>query len=601
MKMKRIILFLMGATLFLGSCKKYLSQVPDDKETIDDVFKKRNTTEQYLAGVYSYIRTNDDWSLGSPWEGLSDELDVTFNDYATYAMNLGQWDKNRADYNFWTAYYQGIRRAAYFMQRVHECPELDDNLKAQYKAEARALRAYFYSQLMAQYGPVIILPDLPVPPDAEIKDFSFSRNTYDECAQYVSNELDSAIRDLPVSQGSTQEYGRIKKGMALAMKSRMLLYAASPQFNGNSDYAGFKNGDGKLLINQTYDGSKWKRAADCAKEIIDMPDYDLYREFDATGKINPYNSLKNLWLKDWNKEVIMARVDADNLYSVDKCGFPYILGGWSAWGPTQQSVDAFFMANGRSIDDPASGYTETGFTSAATSQYDVHTSNMYVGREPRFYVNITFDQSKWINNAKNNSGGTGTSPITIQLYKGGNSGQYTGRNWSRTGYVVRKWVNPSTVVGSSDKIAGRTEVIFRLGEQYLNYAEALNEYDPGNADIVKYINLIRERAGIPQYGSGAGNISAPAGQDGWRDAIHKERRVELSFECHRYFDTKRWKISAQTDGGPFYGMDVNATNGTDFIKRVVFETRVFQPKNNLWNIVQSELNKDVNMMENPGW
>ena len=599
----RIILYSIYAISLLGafsSCKKFLSQVPDDKLTIDDVFKKKLTTEQYLANVYTYIRSEGDWNNNSPWEGLSDEIDVTYNDYATYSMNLGQWDRNRSSYNFWQYYYLGIRSASYFIQRVDECPELQDDLKAQYKAEARVLRAYFYAMMMRQYGPVIILPDLPVAPDASINQFSFSRNSYDECVDYVSNEIDAALPSLPASQGSTQEYGRIKKGMALAIKARMLLYAASPLFNGNTEYADFKNADGKQLINQQVDAGKWKKAADAAKAVIDIPDYSLYRELDGSGKIKPYESCKNVFLKDWNSEIILARVVSDGLYSIDKNGSPYILGGWSSWGPTQQSVDAFFMANGRSIDDPASGYTETGFSATAGTYYAAGVSNMYVGREPRFYVDITFNLSKWINNASNNNGGTGSAPITIQLYKGGNSGQYTGRNWSRTGYCVRKMVNPSSLVGP-DKIAARTEVIYRLAEMYLNYAEALNEYTPGHADIKKYINLIRERAGIPQYGSAADQVPEPVGQDAWRVAIRKERRVELAFEYHRYFDTRRWKIAEQTDAGPMYGMDVNATTTTDFSKRVAFETRVFQNKNYLWNILQSELNKDINLVENPGW
>jgi len=602
--MKRNIFFKVTMVLMvistLTACKKFLDQVPDDKQTIDDVFKKKLESEKYLAGVYSYIKSNADWNTQSPWAGLSDEADVTYNDYPTYSMNLGSWDKNRGDYNFWNNYYQGIRRASYFMQRVPENPEIEPQLIKQYVAEARALRAYFYSCLIAQYGPVIILPDLPIPPDASIDDFNLPRNSYDECVDYIVSELDKAILDLPVSQGNTREYGRWKKGMALAVKSRTLLYAASPLYNGNTDYANFKNLDGKGLINQNLDINKWKKAADASKELIDMPDYSLYKELDGTGNIKPYESLKNLWIKDWNSEVILCRLTSDKLYSIDKNGSPYILGGWSSWGATQQAVDAFFTANGRSIDDPLSGYTENGTNATANNYYAAGTSNMYVNREPRFYVNITFNLSKWINNASNNNNGTGASPITIQMYKGGNSGQYTGRNWSRTGYVVRKMVNPNSKVGP-DQIADRAEIIFRLGEIYLNYAEALNEYAPGHPDIKKYINLIRERAGIPQYGSAANQIPEPGNQTSWREAIRKERRVELAFESFRYFDTRRWKIAEQTDAGPFYGMDVNATTSTDFQKRVVFENRVFLKKNYLWNIVQSELNKDKNLVGNPGW
>jgi hypothetical protein len=233
-------------------------------------------------------------------------------------------------------------------------------------------------------------------------------------------------------------------------------------------------------------------------------------------------------------------------------------------------------------------------TASGTSYYDVGTSNMYINREPRFYVAITFNGSKWINP----SAVRGTE--TIQLYNGGNSGKYTGRNWSRTGYCVRKKVNPSSTV-NPEVIAERTEVLIRLGEIYLNYAEALNEYDPGNPDILIYLNMIRERAGIPQYGVGTTPLPVPANQEEMREAIRKERRVELAFEIHRYFDTRRWKIAQQTDGGPFYGMNTEATNTAGFTVRTVFETRQFLPKHYLWNITQDELNRNPNLVGNPGW
>lgn len=604
--MKRNIFFkavvVIAVISSLSGCKKFLDQVPDDRQTIDDVFKKRSESEKYLAGVYELIRSNSEWNTDvSPWEGLSDEIDITYNDYPTFAMNTGNWDKNRSQYNFWIHYYQGIRRASYFMQRLPENPEIQPELMLQYIAEARVLRAYFYSSILAQYGPFIILPETVISPDADISTFSLPRSSYDECVNYIVAELDKAMPDLPPGRGSVTDFGRIKRGMVLAIKSRTLLYAASPMFNGNATYAGFKNPDGKVLISQTFDINKWKRAADAAKELIDMPDYSLYREVDPVTGLKVYESLKGIFIKAWNSEVILSRYTSDKLGSYDQNGTPYILGGWSSWGPTQTAVDAYFMANGLPIDDQNSGYTEIGFTAANTAQYAAGASNMYVGREPRFYNAITFNLSKWINNSSNNSGGTGSAPITIQMYNGGNSGQYNGRNWSRTGYCVRKHVNPNSRMGSNAIVADRAEVLFRLGEIYLNYIEALNEYNPGHADIKKYINLIRERAGIPQYGAGLGFVPEPADQNAWRTAIHRERRVELAFECHRYFDVRRWKIADQTDGGPFYGMDVNATTTAGFTKRTIFETRVFLPRNYLWNILPSELNKNKNLVPNPGW
>lgn len=599
----------------LSSCDKdFLNQVPDDKINIEDVFKRRKESEMYLANVYNYIRSDNDWnSANSPWEGLSDEIDITYNDYPTYSMNLGNWDRNRGDYNYWNHYYKGIRSASYFLQHIDENQEIKDlypELLPKYKAEARVLRAWFYFMTMRQYGPVVILPETPIAPDATIEEMSLPRSPMDECVNYVASEIDRALADLPLTAESSNDRARIDKGMALALKSRVLLLGASPLYNGNADYASFKSPDGTPLINQTYDANKWKRAADAAKELIDLNKYSLYKEVDASGNIKPYESLKNVFLRDWNSEIIMARANG-TMYAVDKNGSPYKVGGWSSWGPTQQAVDAYFMSNGQipitgyngdgsPVINSGSGYTESGFTSSSTQYYDTGTYNMYVNREPRFYVAITFNGSKWINNAFGSNG----QPLTIQMYNGGNSGKYNGRNWSRTGYVVRKLVNPSSTV-NPEVIAQRTEVLIRLAEIYLNYAEAMNEFQysasTSEPSALFYINEIRKRAGIPQYGVGANALPVPADQAAMRDAIRRERRVELAFETHRFFDTRRWKIAAQTDGGPFYGMDIEATNTANFSKRVVFETRPWNNKYYLWNIVQDELNKDKNLVENPGW
>lgn len=584
--------FLSGMMLVASSCKKdFLNQVPDDRLSIDDVFKRQVTTEQYLANVYNQIRSETDWNTGTPWEGLSDEIDVTYNNYATYAMNLGNWDRNRGDYNYWTHYYKAIRSASFFLEHVDENKELTPELLQQFKGEARFLRAYFYFMLMRQYGPVVIMPEKTIAPDATIEEMSIPRSSYDDCVKYVAGEMDKALADVPEWQSNTRDYQRIKKAMILAYKSRLLLYAASPLFNGNTDYAEFLSKDGKQLISQQADVNKWRDAAAAAKAVIDMPYFELYKEM-TNGRIDAMKSCKNVFLTDWNKEIIMARVS--DMFSHDKNGSPYKVGGWSSWGPTQQVVDDFFMANGRSITDPLSGYVETGYSTAADAYTTANTYNMYVGREPRFYIAITYHGSKWLNAVA----GTGGQPITVEMTNGGNSGKYSGANWSRTGYCMRKFAHPSSDL-VQNRIAGRMEVHMRLGEIYLNYVEALNESDPTHPDILKYLNLIRERAGIPLYGDAA--LPAPTGQDAMRQAIRRERRIELAFESHRFFDTRRWKIAEQTDGGAFYGMNIEGKTSAEFFRRTLFETRTFDKKYYLWNIVQSELNRNKNLVENPGW
>jgi hypothetical protein len=254
-------------------------------------------------------------------------------------------------------------------------------------------------------------------------------------------------------------------------------------------------------------------------------------------------------------------------------------------GVTQEMVDAYFMNNGLSITDAGSGYVENGFSSSDGKYTKAGISNMYTNREPRFYVGVTYNGSTWLNTS------TSSGTIITQTYYTGNSGKKVGGNdYSPTGYIIRKNITD----GYSNN---RAWVLLRLANIYLDYAEALNESSPGNADIAKYVNLIRERAGIP-------DLPAGLSQAQMRTAIHKERRVELSFENVRYFDARRWKIAEQTDGGPFYGMNINAGNSVQdpaFYVRTVFENRVFQKKNYLWPIPQQELDVDKNLVQNTGW
>jgi hypothetical protein len=582
------------------SCKKnFLDQVPDDRITINGVFQSKNETEKYLANIYGYIR--DEWMQmwdygeGQPWLGCADEADMTWAraGYNTYFMNLGAWNSSSDFYNMWSRYYRGIRSATYFLQRVDECKEMlnDPNIGADgiktRKAETRFLRALFYFNLIKQYGPAILLDDAKVvASDAPLNDLQFPRNSFDECVNYISAELDKAAADLPMTISNTSSYGRPTKGAAMAVKARMLLYAASPLFNGNTDYASMKNADGKQLINQTYDAGKWKKAADAAKAIIDLNQYSLYN-----GDPDPVKNYQKIFTANWNNEVIFARPKgiydgADD----DEWGYhcaPRQASGWNGVGATQQVVDAYYMDNGKQITDAGSGYVETGFSTTPTTYTTPGTWNMYVNREPRFYASITYNGSQWINPSLN---------IKVELYNSGASGKAGSYDYSRTGYLVRKMVHPDMDINLG-QFQKKHYILFRLGEVYLNYAEALNESSPGDPDILNYVNQVRQRAGIP-------GLPAGLSQNEMRNRIRRERQIELAFEGLRYFDTRRWKIAEQTDGGNFWGMNVDkGTSFSDmsFYQRTVFEVRVFQKKHYLFPIPQSEVDKDRALIQNTGW
>jgi len=599
---KNIYALLAISLLFFASCKKYLNQVPDENLTLDNTFQSWPTANKFLANIYTHVPdeygqrdAGGDHNAGV-WTCASDEAEISWQDRVANNLNNGSWDPALGIVStYWTNYYQGIRSTSVFLQRADGIKGISADQIKQHKAEARALRAIFYFYLMRIYGPVVLMGETPVPVDANLQ---IPRSTYDECTSYVVSELETAAQDLPVQYaGNDQDGGRITKGVALAIRAQALMYAASPLFNGNTDYAALKNKDGKQLISQSYDVNKWKIAASAYRDFINQfvpAVYDLYIEMKGSA-IDPYMSCKNAILKDWNKEAIFVRV-ANSIGPWQYALTPFHDGvsggndsrGGTAIDATQNMVDAFFTANGRSIDDPLSGYVSSGYSNFQAPLDDQSRAiyNPWANREPRFYVNITYNGALWLN--------TQNGKIYTELFYHGNSGHSkTSNDYSRTGYVARKAMG----FGKWD-FNNRTLPLLRLAEVYLNYAECLNESDPSNPDILKYLNLIRVRAGIPAYGSSG--LPAPVSQEEMRIAMRKERRVELAFENNRFFDVRRWKIATQTDNGPMYGLSIDF-DLPNFLSVVVFENRVFTKQHYLFPLPSNDVNNDKQLVQNTGW
>jgi hypothetical protein len=600
--MKKYICILSLVALFTFSCKKgFLDQVPNDRLTLDETFSNRLTAEKFLNNIYSSVpdefgQRNPGSSNAGLWTGGSDEAEFTWGGVTSNAVNIGNWDANSGFvYAYWNNYYRGIRSATFFMANIEKVKnDLSPQLMTQYRAEARALRAMYYFYLLRLYGPVILLGDNVVAPDVPSSEVQLPRSSMDECVAYITTELDAAAKDLPVTPANDDSYGRITKGIALAFKAQTLFLAASPLYNGNNDLSSLKNKDGKALVSQSFDVNKWRTAADAYKSFITQfvpGTYDLFKKTDASGNFDPYLSCRDVFLTDWNKEVILARPES-SLSARQYEMTPYHRGansasrGGGALGATQNQVDAFFMQNGKSINDPGSGYVNSGFAATATKYTKAGIYNPWVNREPRFYVNITYNGSTWLN--------TNDGLITTELYNTGNSGKETGGNdYSTTGYVVRKAMG----LGNWN-IDRRPVILYRLANVFMDYAEALNEASPGDPDILKYLNLIRERAGVPLYGSA--ELPVPAGPTEMSAALRKERRVELAFENVRFFDTRRWKIAETTDNGPMYGLNISK-NLPDFLQVVTFESRVFNKRHYLFPIPSNDVNVDANLVQNPGW
>ena len=255
----------------------------------------------------------------------------------------------------------------------------------------------------------------------------------------------------------------------------------------------------------------------------------------------------------------------------------------------QSMVDAYFMKNGYPIDDPKSAYNKTGFADFKCP-YDIksrRTFNQWINREPRFYVGVTYNNTYWMDQ------GSSSNEVVVDFTYHGSSGKIqSDHDYSATGYLLRKNITKGT--------DSRGWCHLRLAQIYLDYAEALNEYDPGNADILKYLNLIRKRAGVAQYGSGTDEIPAPTTQSDVREIIHHERQVELAFEQVRYFDLRRWLEATDALNQPVRGMDVDA-DGDAFYNEKVIKNISFTQRCYLWAIPSIEVRKDGNLIQNLGW
>lgn len=639
---------------FLAGCD-YLEKQPDDMKTDAMIWASRIETEKYLYNVYSQIPAAN-LHQDDPWLGCSDEIDLTWNVYATYNINLGNWNPSSGFYQKWPKFYQAIRASFVFESNVDRCPELSNDLKTQYKAEAKFLRGFYYWYLIRQYGPVILVKNATqVNEDWD----SYSRAPIDSCVTYICKMMDEAETGLPLTWNDNKTWlGKPTKVACKAVKAEALMYAASPQWNGNSEYSGFRNADGTALVNTSYDENKWKKAAAAGLDVINLSasaGIKLYKNNEnGDGTVfNPFKSVRDVILKNWNCEVIFGRSAFNqNAWQVHTSPGPNNLGGV---GPTQRIVDAFYMKNGRTIDDPQSGYVENGFATTGGDYWnpknynltsdrvkmiaDLRTGeawghwpgewNMYANREPRFYASILYNKRviPQISEdaTKRNYYSTNKTAVKqqdgygrVELYYGGvsrSSGSYT--FYPRTGYLALKNVDPMSNMRDRVYAGTRCEILIRYAKVLLNYIECLNEYDPGNADIQRYWDMIRERAGIP--GIFATYPAIKGDKTKQREFILRERQVELCFETDRYFTTRRrWLAHTPDtgsdadrtygDGGRMWGMDINAgavaTNSfefTGFYKRTPFETRVFEKKMYLFPIPQAEVEMNVNLVQNPWW
>ena len=691
MKAKLLSILLAGATaLTFTSCDDYFDDVPDNATSLEAVFANRGQSLKWLSNIYTYIpdntnvrynsRTNGNWPMASiegylPWDHIVANNIILGTLYPSTDFVKTQW----------TEYYRGIQYANIYLANIDKNSAMLADEREWSKAEVHALRAYFYFNLVKEFGPVPLIGDKVYSVDTPLDEMMMPRNTLDECWDYIIAELKAALdsgrlKSTFGEDGSvdSQYKGNLTQEAVEGILAEVYLYRASYLFNGDPYYQTMANKDGTKLFPQSKDMQKWKDARDAAKRIIDSGKFKLVLR-DQSGKLvddvkkaDPYKSCfySAIGRVD-NEEMIFLRTNANNDSYIIKPRHTGISGnvdrGAGAYSIPLQFIDLFFMSNGKRIDDveqkPISQVTTfkaddpvypvydtqnltskdkdgndiamNARNSLSTAKYvDRFSSYNYFTpgsgkgimkqfycREPRFYLAVTFQNRRWDYDQAN-------TYYTDMSFNGNSGSDGKTHDYPIFGTIVRKlyWEKESNIDGA---------VMLRLGEVYLNYAEACAQLGE-NKEALKYVNLIRSRAGINEY-------ALNRAEEGTKDArnkgkiyvgdlehdqelllkvIYRERLIELSYESKHYFDVRRWGVADMAEGdgwvyptwhkggegGDMIGFNVNnegsdaeKANSLNFYKRVKTQHRIFTKRMSLFPIPQEEVNRDKQIVQNEGW
>ena len=643
--MRRLIYLVMTVATFCTclSCNSFLDIVPDNVATLDNAFSMRSSAEKYLHTCYSYIPQFN----GPKNPALLGCDEITMYEYNASDMGLGAWYIARGFQtasdpycDFWLGrnngsdLYEGIRTCNIFLENIGIVPDLEEDEMHRWMDEVKFLKAFYHFYLTRMYGPVSIV-DQNFPVSASVEEVHVYRNTLDECFDYITGLLNEILLDnwLPdVIELEASELGRITNGIVRAFKAQVLIYAASPLFNGNSDYAGYTDNKGvEIFCPHKTDAerlARWQAAADACSEAISFLEscgYGLYDSDDAWGSA----------ISDPTRYMMIHRGSftiPDNgesiwYYTNLNCNQSYsypsrFLGNTNTaatGNPAHQGVYSvpievaalYYTKNGVPIDEDKTYDYDARFEIRTATAADAlfvkpnyNTVKFNFDRENRFYSDLAFDGSSWFGN---NVTTEGTSNGYL-LCRSNSLNGYTFIEISNSsGYYPRKWVNPKTVFSATGTwtVSSYQFPILSMRSLYLYYAEALNETGAPTEDILAYVDKIRLRSGLPGVAMSYDQFSKVPdkykSQEGLREIIHRERTIELMFEGERMWDQRRWKEAYYTFNQTLTGWNVHRyLDGEYFEPQILFEEK-FQMKDYFWPIKTSQTYINPNIMQNPGW
>lgn len=581
----KYLTFLGVGLLFMASaCNDGYEKEPVEHFTLDYLFSRADSAgiqaRYFLNNIYyehlpsGYNRINGDFLDAAS----DDAISINNNEPEIYKLFMGRYSAvSRLTDMEWGGYYQGIRKANILINNIDVVPfnltyinALGETKPLNYtmKAEARFLRAHFYFELVKRYGGVPLIGDnVYVLGD----DVQLPRNTFAQCIDYIVRELDEIkddLRSLPMADATEFAHAPTKEA-CLAMKARVLLYAASPLFNEKPLEAG-----NELIGYPSYDSGRWNLAAQAAKDLID--------QYGPKGKgtLNLAQDYRNIFVDFYggnNPELIFFRPVGKNK-SIETANGPLGFSGNSLGNgntnPTQNLVESFLMKDGTkyvstSVDDP------------------------FKNRDPRLDFTILHHGSRWLN-------------TTLDTQVGGTHNP-SGAQYSRTCYYMAKFMKDyQTSSNYEDNI--HLWVMYRYGEVLLIYAEALNEVALAggtidNKEVLNSLIQLRKRAGIEPGNENYYGLPAPQNYDAaeMREIIRNERRIEMAFEEQRYWDIRRWRIAEDIFKEPLKGLNIQVVGNKTIYNEVNVLSAEFDTKRYFYPIPYSEVIKNGNMIQNPNW
>lgn len=643
--MKKIAMAL--ALLLAAASCDFLDVVPEGSPTQDDIYKTQAQAEKMLFMVYGkcpdlfHAQAMPDLSGGddliSSYYGS-----VRYFSWKSLVYATSQESSTNTYFNMWGTtsglptgnysynIYEGIRYAYNFLNNIGSVPDISEANLRYWSGEAHFLIAHLHQILLEYYGPIVLARE-EIDLNAPASSVNVPRSTYDECVNFIEEEFRKAADMLPDYWGPIA-YGRAIKATALAYRARLLLYAASPLVNGNSEfYADFVNKDGTHLINQTYDAEKWKRAMDAAKEAIDcveasketgaytMDDRQLGLSVSkSTSTTDPFElgraNYTYIFTGDGNATQFLNQ--NEYLMSLNKSGsitytqkqfgchlannYTKVSGAYRGYlCPTFEAVQMYYTRNGLPWEDDP----ETKDIDPLAYNKAAGTVEMHLHKEPRFYASVGYDRGKYAINGEE---------FILKCRAGEMQGSVLDASkeyQSCTGYILKKWIHRQSAFNYDTKSWTYRKYAYpyiRLAELYLSYAEADFEYNGSLSDAsLNYLNLVRRRSGLPDFKDSwalAGGI--PTG-DELRKVLHRERSIELLMEGMRYHDLRRWKEAGEAMSRRPKAWNLDGRTAADFYRVSTMKesgVRTFESPKTYWMAIPlSEININYNLVQNPGY